>query len=159
MPKRTTHTYSSEDAAPDGPESELFVYYCKHCGAHVLITGTIPILFSSLLFSSPLNPCLPYSLTIPSLLSLSCPATNRLLLCGIIMRAPSSFIIMMHAPPSLSLSHSCYHTAACMPWSFRLKSLLNRRRDMPTKDGCSVIAYLLRTSLQYSSPAFSVFWS
>ena len=39
MPKRTTHTYSSEDAAPDGPESELFVYYCKHCGAHVLITG------------------------------------------------------------------------------------------------------------------------
>lgn len=40
MPKRTTHTYSSEDAAPDGPESELFVYYCKHCGAHVLITGS-----------------------------------------------------------------------------------------------------------------------
>jgi len=40
MPKRTTHTYSSEDAAPDGPESELFVYYCKHCGAHVLITDT-----------------------------------------------------------------------------------------------------------------------
>ncbi len=104
MPKRTTHTYSSEDAAPDGPESELFVYYCKHCGAHVLITGTIPILFSSLLFSSPLPPCLPYSLTISSLLSLSCLATNRLLLFGIIMRAPSSFIIMMHASPSLSLS-------------------------------------------------------
>jgi hypothetical protein len=41
MPKRTTHTYSSEDAAPDGPESELFVYYCKHCGAHVLITGEV----------------------------------------------------------------------------------------------------------------------
>lgn len=40
MPKRTTHTYSSEDAAPEGPESELFVYYCKHCGAHVLITDT-----------------------------------------------------------------------------------------------------------------------
>ncbi|RVW52607.1 UPF0235 protein [Vitis vinifera] len=38
MPKRTTHTYSSEDAAPDGPESDLFVYYCKHCGSHVLIT-------------------------------------------------------------------------------------------------------------------------
>lgn len=56
MPKRTTHTYSSEDAAPDGPESELFVYYCKHCGAHVLITGTIPILFSSLLISSALLP-------------------------------------------------------------------------------------------------------
>ncbi len=137
MPKRTTHTYSSEDAAPDGPESELFVYYCKHCGAHVLITGTIPILFSSLLFSSHLL-CAPASLTpshISSLLSLSCPATNRLLLCGIIMRAPSSFIIIMHACSSislslslsLSLSHSCYHTAAWMPWSFRLKSLLNRR--------------------------------
>ncbi|OAY72669.1 UPF0235 protein [Ananas comosus] len=41
MPKRTTHTYSSEDAAPDGPESDLFVYYCKHCGSHVLITDTI----------------------------------------------------------------------------------------------------------------------
>ena len=40
MPKRTTHTYSSEDAAPDGPDSDLFVYYCKHCGSHVLITGT-----------------------------------------------------------------------------------------------------------------------
>ncbi|RZC70015.1 hypothetical protein C5167_050156 [Papaver somniferum] len=40
MPKRTTHTYSSEDAAPDGPESDLFVYYCKHCGSHVLITDT-----------------------------------------------------------------------------------------------------------------------
>ncbi|CAL5327421.1 unnamed protein product [Camellia sinensis] len=39
MPKRTTHTYSSEDAAPDGPDSDLFVYYCKHCGSHVLITG------------------------------------------------------------------------------------------------------------------------
>lgn len=39
MPKRTTHTYSSEDAAPEGPNSDLFVYYCKHCGSHVLITG------------------------------------------------------------------------------------------------------------------------
>lgn len=39
MPKRTTHTYSSEDAAPDGPDSDLFVYYCKHCGSHLLITG------------------------------------------------------------------------------------------------------------------------
>ncbi|KAF3552266.1 hypothetical protein DY000_02005957 [Brassica cretica] len=38
MPKRTTHTYSSEDAAPEGPDSDLFVYYCKHCGSHVLIT-------------------------------------------------------------------------------------------------------------------------
>lgn len=44
MPKRTTHTYSSEDAAPDGPESDLFVYYCKHCSSHVLITGPYPIL-------------------------------------------------------------------------------------------------------------------
>ena len=41
MPKRTTHTYSSEDAATDGQDSDLFVYYCKHCGAHVLITGTV----------------------------------------------------------------------------------------------------------------------
>ncbi|CAN6567353.1 unnamed protein product [Malus baccata var. baccata] len=40
MPKRTTHTYSSEDAAPDGPDSDLFVYYCKHCGSHLLITYT-----------------------------------------------------------------------------------------------------------------------
>ncbi|XP_024525762.1 UPF0235 protein At5g63440 isoform X3 [Selaginella moellendorffii] len=40
MPKRTTHTYSSEDAAPDGPDSDLYVYYCKHCGSHVLITDT-----------------------------------------------------------------------------------------------------------------------
>lgn len=43
MPKRTTHTYSSEDAAPEGPDSELFVYYCKHCGSHVLITGNYHI--------------------------------------------------------------------------------------------------------------------
>eukprot|EP00897_Mesotaenium_endlicherianum_P000588 jgi/Mesen1/1052/ME000122S00045 len=34
MPKRTTHTYTSEDGAPDGPDAELFVYYCKHCGGH-----------------------------------------------------------------------------------------------------------------------------
>ncbi|CAN1267848.1 UPF0235 protein At5g63440 [Linum perenne] len=40
MPKRTTHTYSSEDAVPDGPDSDLFVYYCKHCSSHVLITDT-----------------------------------------------------------------------------------------------------------------------
>lgn len=40
MPKRTTHTYSSEDAAKEGPESELFVYYCKHCSSHVLISDT-----------------------------------------------------------------------------------------------------------------------
>nr|AFK43511.1 unknown [Lotus japonicus] len=40
MPKRTTHTYSSEDAVPEGPHSDLFVYYCKHCGSHVLITDT-----------------------------------------------------------------------------------------------------------------------
>jgi hypothetical protein len=38
MPKRTTHTYSSDDALPEGPESDLFVYYCKHCTSHVLIT-------------------------------------------------------------------------------------------------------------------------
>ncbi|KAG6421303.1 hypothetical protein SASPL_117853 [Salvia splendens] len=40
MPKRTTHTYSSEDALPEGPDSDLFVYYCKPCGSHVLITDT-----------------------------------------------------------------------------------------------------------------------
>ncbi|CAA3012165.1 UPF0235 At5g63440 isoform X1 [Olea europaea subsp. europaea] len=40
MPKRTTHTYSSEDAAPDRPDSDLFVYYCKHCSSHILITDT-----------------------------------------------------------------------------------------------------------------------
>uniref|UniRef100_A0A803P884 STEEP1 domain-containing protein n=1 Tax=Cannabis sativa TaxID=3483 RepID=A0A803P884_CANSA len=40
MPKRTTHTYSSEDARPAGPDSDLFVYYCKYCGSHVLITDT-----------------------------------------------------------------------------------------------------------------------
>lgn len=40
MPKRTTHTYSSEDAAPEGPDSDLFVYYCKHCSSHLLITDT-----------------------------------------------------------------------------------------------------------------------
>ncbi|XP_015067868.1 UPF0235 protein At5g63440 isoform X1 [Solanum pennellii] len=39
MPKRTTHTYSSEDAVTDGPNSDLFVYYCKHCSSHVLISG------------------------------------------------------------------------------------------------------------------------
>jgi hypothetical protein len=38
MPKRTTHTYSSEDALPEGPESDLFVYYCKHCASHIFIT-------------------------------------------------------------------------------------------------------------------------
>ncbi|KAL6639099.1 hypothetical protein ACP70R_022829 [Stipagrostis hirtigluma subsp. patula] len=42
MPKRTTHTYSSEDALPEGPESDLFVYYCKHCASHVLITDKMP---------------------------------------------------------------------------------------------------------------------
>jgi hypothetical protein len=71
MPKRTTHTYSSEDAAPDGPESELFVYYCKHCGAHVLITGTIPILFSSHLL------CPPASLTPSHISSLSLMSCNK----------------------------------------------------------------------------------
>ena len=40
MPKRTTHTYSSENAIPEGPDSDLFVYYCKHCGSHLLITGS-----------------------------------------------------------------------------------------------------------------------
>jgi hypothetical protein len=38
MPKRTTHSYSSEDAPVDG-EKKLYVYYCSACGAHMLITG------------------------------------------------------------------------------------------------------------------------
>ncbi|CAI7847715.1 unnamed protein product [Closterium sp. NIES-54] len=40
MPKRTTRTYSSEDAEPQGDTQELIVYYCKQCGAHVLITDS-----------------------------------------------------------------------------------------------------------------------
>ncbi|GAQ93507.1 hypothetical protein KFL_015910010 [Klebsormidium nitens] len=40
MPKRTTHSYSSEDAPADG-EKKLFVYYCSACGAHVLITDVL----------------------------------------------------------------------------------------------------------------------
>ncbi|KAF9671693.1 hypothetical protein SADUNF_Sadunf12G0074100 [Salix dunnii] len=39
MPKRTSPTYSSEEASPERPDSDLFVYYCKHCGTHVLITA------------------------------------------------------------------------------------------------------------------------
>eukprot|EP00898_Chlorokybus_atmophyticus_P008825 jgi/Chlat1/8944/Chrsp94S08250 len=38
MPKRTTHTYSSEDAAArDASEAQLRVYYCAACQAHALI--------------------------------------------------------------------------------------------------------------------------
>ncbi|MQL73856.1 hypothetical protein Taro_006214 [Colocasia esculenta] len=67
MPKITTHTYSSEDAAPDGPESDIFVYHCKYCSSHVLITGIQPMdhitdlcldgtdLFLSSLYNSELN--------------------------------------------------------------------------------------------------------
>lgn len=47
MPKRTTHTYSSEDAVTDGQNSDLFVYYCKHCSSHVLISGSHSSLFLS----------------------------------------------------------------------------------------------------------------
>jgi hypothetical protein len=37
MPKRSTATYTSEDAPPD-EEATLFVYYCKYSGEHCLIT-------------------------------------------------------------------------------------------------------------------------
>eukprot|EP00850_Spirogloea_muscicola_P007812 SM000040S14824 [mRNA] locus=s40:530920:533193:- [translate_table: standard] len=40
MPKRTTHTYTSEDGNVEGTQADLFVYYCRHCGAHVLISDT-----------------------------------------------------------------------------------------------------------------------
>eukprot|EP00850_Spirogloea_muscicola_P016782 SM000139S00099 [mRNA] locus=s139:174862:177132:+ [translate_table: standard] len=40
MPKRTTHTYTSEDGNVEGMQADLFVYYCRHCGAHVLISDT-----------------------------------------------------------------------------------------------------------------------
>eukprot|EP00899_Mesostigma_viride_P010760 jgi/Mesvir1/19686/Mv09955-RA.1 len=43
MPKRTTHSYTSEDAgfnAPVGAAADLTVYYCKHCATHVLILDT-----------------------------------------------------------------------------------------------------------------------
>ncbi|KAL6771129.1 CGL128 [Auxenochlorella protothecoides x Auxenochlorella symbiontica] len=36
-PRRTTLTYSSEDAAPLG-DAQVFVYYCKYSGKHVLTT-------------------------------------------------------------------------------------------------------------------------
>lgn len=36
-PRRTTLTYSSENAAPLG-EAPVFVYYCKHSGRHVMTT-------------------------------------------------------------------------------------------------------------------------
>ncbi|BDA44464.1 probable UPF0428 protein CXorf56 homolog at N-terminal half [Coccomyxa sp. Obi] len=38
MPKRTTLTYSSEDA-PEVRGNELHVYYCKYSGRHVLTTN------------------------------------------------------------------------------------------------------------------------
>jgi len=38
MPKRSTTTFTSEDApAAEGPQ--LHVYYCKFSGEHCLITG------------------------------------------------------------------------------------------------------------------------
>mmetsp|Transcript_12692 Transcript_12692/g.21523 ORF Transcript_12692/g.21523 Transcript_12692/m.21523 type:complete len:266 (+) Transcript_12692:166-963(+) len=36
MPKRTTQTYSSEDA-PDN-DAKIYVYYCRYCGEHAFIT-------------------------------------------------------------------------------------------------------------------------
>uniref|UniRef100_A0A7S0WPZ2 STEEP1 domain-containing protein n=1 Tax=Pyramimonas obovata TaxID=1411642 RepID=A0A7S0WPZ2_9CHLO len=39
MPKRTTQTYSSEDA-PDNAE-KIYVYYCRYCGEHAFITDAL----------------------------------------------------------------------------------------------------------------------
>jgi hypothetical protein len=45
MPKRSTATYTSEDA-PQSDEAALYVYYCKYSGEHCLITdaalGALP---------------------------------------------------------------------------------------------------------------------
>jgi hypothetical protein len=38
MPKRTTLTFTSDDA-PKGAEEQLFVYYCKFSGRHALTTS------------------------------------------------------------------------------------------------------------------------
>ena len=38
MPKRTTLTFSSEDAAP-GTEEQVYTYYCRYSGEHCFITG------------------------------------------------------------------------------------------------------------------------
>lgn len=38
MPRRTTLTYSSEDAQVAAVE-DIFVYYCKYSGQHVLTTN------------------------------------------------------------------------------------------------------------------------
>lgn len=38
MPKRSTLTFSSEDAPPS-EEDPLHVYYCKYSGQHCFITG------------------------------------------------------------------------------------------------------------------------
>ena len=41
MPKRSTHTYSSEDAQPEAASaSELVVYYCKYGGENAFILDT-----------------------------------------------------------------------------------------------------------------------
>jgi hypothetical protein len=37
MPKRSTATFTSEDAPPS-EEAQLFVYYCRYSGEHCLIT-------------------------------------------------------------------------------------------------------------------------
>ena len=40
MPKRSTVTYSSEDA-PDYNEAKIVVYYCRYCGDHALISDAV----------------------------------------------------------------------------------------------------------------------
>ena len=41
MPKRTTLTFTSEDAPKSG-EDTLYVYYCKYSGKHALTIGEQP---------------------------------------------------------------------------------------------------------------------
>ncbi len=39
MPKRTTLTFTSEDAPLDAPQDRLLVYYCKYTGKHAFTIG------------------------------------------------------------------------------------------------------------------------
>ncbi len=39
MPKRTTLTFTSEDAGTAGQEDKLYVYYCKFTGKHAFTIG------------------------------------------------------------------------------------------------------------------------
>ena len=41
MPKRTTTTFTSEDAVGQADDQALFVYFCRFTGEHCLITGAL----------------------------------------------------------------------------------------------------------------------